>query len=89
MTEHKVQQSAKAPPWPGRYIKQPPPMKGDDVRTWQMQMRKRGWTSVVVDGIYGPHSEEVCQAFQKEKKLQVDGIIGPKTWDATWTAPIT
>ncbi|MFG2088683.1 MULTISPECIES: peptidoglycan-binding protein [unclassified Spirillospora] len=88
MTEHETQ-TAKAPPWPGRNITQPPPMKGDDVRTWQMQMRKRGWTSIVVDSIYGPHSEKVCRAFQKEKKLQIDGIVGPKTWKATWTAPIT
>jgi peptidoglycan hydrolase-like protein with peptidoglycan-binding domain len=89
MADPHVQETAKAPPWPGRLLKQPPMMKGDDVRTWQKQMRKRRWTSVVVDGIYGPISEKACKAFQKEKRLQVDGIVGPKTWEATWKAPIT
>jgi peptidoglycan hydrolase-like protein with peptidoglycan-binding domain len=89
MADPRVQETAKAPPFPGRLLKQPPMMRGDDVRTWQKQMRKRGWTSLVVDGIYGPHSEKVCMAFQKEKRLQVDGIVGPKTWEATWKAPIT
>ncbi|GLW63613.1 hypothetical protein Arub01_18570 [Actinomadura rubrobrunea] len=78
----------KAPKWPGRYLTQPPIMRGDDVRTWQAQMRKRGWT-ITVDGAYGPQSERVCRAFQKEKGLVVDGIVGPKTWRAAWEAPIT
>jgi len=79
---------SKAPKWPGRYITQPPMMRGEDVRTWQAQMRKRGW-SIAVDGVYGPASERVCRAFQKEKGLVVDGIVGPKTWRAAWEAPIT
>jgi peptidoglycan hydrolase-like protein with peptidoglycan-binding domain len=76
------------PPFPGRLITQPPPMKGEDVKTWQNRMHQRGW-KIKVDSIYGPKSENVCRAFQAEKKLKVDGIVGPKTWDAAWTAPIT
>jgi peptidoglycan hydrolase-like protein with peptidoglycan-binding domain len=48
--------------------------------------RKRGW-KIAVDGTYGPPSEKVCRAFQEEKHLGVDGIVGPKTWAAAWTAP--
>lgn len=76
------------PPWPGRYLRYPPIMRGDDVRTWQARMRKRGW-NIDVDGAYGPRSREVCEAFQREKGLAVDGIVGPQTWAAAWTAPIT
>jgi len=76
------------PKWPGRYLTQPPMMYGNDVRTWQMRMVARGWR-LSADGWYGPESEKVCRAFQKEKGLAVDGVVGPKTWAAAWTAPIT
>ncbi|WP_165964235.1 peptidoglycan-binding protein [Actinomadura sp. KC216] len=80
--------SKNPPAWPGRYITQPPMMRGDDVMAWQRRMRMRGW-SIAADGVYGPDSEDVCRAFQKEKRLAVDGVVGPKTWAAAWTAPIT
>jgi len=78
----------KAPKFPGRLITQPPVMRGDDVLKWQTQMHKRGW-SIVADNTYEPESEKICRAFQKEKQLGVDGIVGPRTWAAAWTAPIT
>ena len=59
-----------------------------DVRTWQSKMRSRGW-SIDVDQIYGPGSERVCRSFQSEKRLTVDGKVGPQTWSMTWTAPIS
>jgi peptidoglycan hydrolase-like protein with peptidoglycan-binding domain len=77
-----------APPWPGRYLAYPPVMTGDDVAVWQAQMSARGWP-LDVDGAYGPVSEEVCVEFQAEKGLSADGIVGPDTWDAAWTAPVT
>ncbi|MBE1531356.1 peptidoglycan recognition protein family protein [Actinomadura algeriensis] len=80
--------SGSAPRWPGRYLTQPPMMSGSDVRTWQARMRERGWR-LDVDGVYGPRSEEVCRAFQREKGLPVDGIVGPVTWAAAWTASVT
>jgi hypothetical protein len=58
------------------------------VRVWQQKMKDRGW-SLGVDGCYGPESENVCRQFQAEKGLSVDGDVGPKTWEATWTAPVT
>jgi hypothetical protein len=77
-----------APPFGGRLITQPPVMHGDDVLRWQRQMHARGW-SIAVDGNYGPASEKVCRAFQAEKHLGVDGIVGERTWAAAWTAPVT
>ena len=59
-----------------------------DVRTWQQKMSDRGW-SLAVDGIYGNESEGKCRQFQAEKGLSVDGLVGPQTWGATWTAPVT
>lgn len=80
--------STKAPKWPGRYLTQPPVMHGDDVTLWQRQMHARGW-DVAVDGAYGPDCEEICRAFQTEKALDVDGVVGPTTWAAAWSAPVT
>jgi len=58
------------------------------VKPWQQQMKSRGWT-IGVDGIYGSQSAGVCRSFQQEKGLGVDGKVGPKTWSATWEAPVT
>jgi hypothetical protein len=58
------------------------------VKPWQQQMSKRGWT-IDVDGIYGSQSQAVAKQFQSEKGLSVDGRVGPQTWAATWTAPVT
>jgi peptidoglycan hydrolase-like protein with peptidoglycan-binding domain len=80
--------AGKAPPWPGRIITQPPVMRGNDVLAWQRQMRRRGWR-LEADRVYGPASEAVCRQFQAQKKLGIDGVVGPRTWAAAWTAPIT
>ena len=58
------------------------------LRVWQAQMRKRGWT-ISVDGLYGSQTASVTKAFQREKGLTVDGLIGVNTWNKAWTAPIT
>lgn len=71
------------PAWPGRYLRYPPIMRGEDVRTWQAQMKKLGY-EIEVDGAYGPASREVCLRFQRDKGLDVDGIVGPDTWNAAF-----
>lgn len=75
-----------APPWPGTYLRDF--TSGGGTRQWQQQMAARGWT-IGVDDQYGPQSANVCTQFQQEKGLQVDGVVGPQTWSASWTAPIT
>jgi hypothetical protein len=75
-----------APPYPGTLLRDF--TQGHGTATWQQQMKHRGW-SISVDDMYGPQSANVCTQFQREKGLQVDGVVGPETWNATWTAPIT
>ncbi len=60
----------------------------DDLRRWQQQMAGRGW-AITADGLYGDQTAGVARKFQGEKGLRVDGLIGPDTWAAAWTAPIT
>lgn len=67
-----------------------------ELRQWQQRMSDRGWP-ITVDGLYGykgdttprGNTAEITVAFQKEKDLLPDGLIGPATWSAAWTAPVT
>lgn len=34
------------------------------------------------DGVFGPITEECVKQFQRTHNLEVDGIVGPKTWAA-------
>lgn len=58
------------------------------LRAWQTRMRERGWT-LTSDGLYGDETAAVATAFQREKGLHVDALIGAATWSAAWTAPVT
>lgn len=60
----------------------------DGLATWQGRMAERGW-SITVDGLWGDQTEGVARAFQTEKRLDVDGLVGPQTWRAAWSAPVT
>jgi murein L,D-transpeptidase YcbB/YkuD len=58
--------------------------KGDQqhpVKTLQYLLRARGHV-VTVDGIFGPKTDAAVRAFQQQKGLAVDGIVGPNTWSA-------
>lgn len=59
-----------------------------DLKRWQQRMHDRGWT-VTVDGLYGPNTRQNALEFQREKGLTADGLIGPQTWAAAWTSPVT
>lgn len=77
------------PAWPGEYLRLTTSMLHDNnVYVWQQKMHDRGWP-ISVDGWFGPQSANICRQFQAEKGLTVDGIVGPKTWDATWTSLVT
>jgi hypothetical protein len=56
------------------------------VRMFQAKMDARGWRRMRVDGDFGAVTEDLVRQFQREKKLKVDGVVGPKTWKAIFTA---
>ncbi|KDA05567.1 hypothetical protein DC31_13960 [Microbacterium sp. CH12i] len=58
------------------------------LRVWQQKMADRGW-HIDPDGLYGSETDSIARQFQAEKGLTVDGLIGPSTWDAAWTAEVT
>lgn len=62
-----------------RYIKDNL-MKGKDVEECQEQLVKKGYNPGVVDGIFGLKTEDAVIAFQTANDLDVDGVVGQKTW---------
>lgn len=62
---------------------QKPFMAGNDIREWQKQVNF--WAiAIEIDGVYGPESEKACRTLQGKWGLEVDGIVGPKTWERTF-----
>jgi peptidoglycan hydrolase-like protein with peptidoglycan-binding domain len=67
--------SANISPWP--VVQQG--AEGHPVRTLQHLLKEHG-QNVVVDGIFGPHTEAAVRAVQSSSGIAVDGIVGPQTW---------
>lgn len=56
--------------------------RGSEVRTIQEKLKRWGYYSGSVDGIYGSQTVTAVKKFQKKNGLQVDGIAGTKTLNA-------
>ncbi len=52
---------------------------GNDVKWVQYALNREGYNCGNVDGIFGNGTKSAVINFQKAKKLDVDGIVGPKT----------
>lgn len=57
---------------------------GLDVRTLQAALRALDLYKppAAIDGAFGPKTELAVKAFQQVNGLEVDGVVGPKTWTA-------
>lgn len=64
--------------WPPRTICNG--MSGCDTEVLQAVLRARGYDVNFVDGAFAHTLEEEVKRFQKDYGLDVDGIVGPKTW---------
>jgi len=57
-------------------------MRGADVMKIQSALKKTGFYTGAVDGIYGPVMRSAVYSFQKAFGLKPDGVIGARTYNA-------
>lgn len=62
-----------------------PGSRDDATRQVQQRLVDLGF-HLDVDGIFGSATSAIVRSFQQQKGLAVDGIVGPDTWNAMWTA---
>lgn len=56
--------------------------KGSEVKTLQSKLNEFMPYGLVEDGVFGDKTETAVKDFQFHKGLTIDGIVGPKTWEA-------
>ena len=58
--------------------------KGEQVKTLQRLLKALGYGvgSYGVDGSFGADTDAAVRKYQKARKLDVDGVVGAKTWAA-------
>lgn len=54
---------------------------GEEVKILQMKLNKIG-ANLLVDGQFGPRTEQAVRTFQTSKNLTPDGVVSPETWEA-------
>ena len=68
------------------------------LQLWARQLDQRGWsvgkgksylTRFGNDGRYGNEYRRLIKAFQADQGLKQDGLLGPVTWRAAFTNPVT
>lgn len=62
--------------------------KGDEVRRIQGKLRTLGAYKGPVDGVFGGGTEAAVKKFQQMERLDVDGVVGPRTWKAMFREEI-
>ena len=59
-----------------------PGATGNAVRRLQRALRRMPDLDLVVDGQFGPKTEDAVKQFQQGAGLVMDGVVGPLTWAA-------
>jgi len=87
---HPRRKGKKGPDFPGTDMDRKGFARKDDpnVRLFQARLAERGWR-IDVSGKFDKRTEVVIRAFQREKRLYVDGVVGKNTWRMIWEAGIT
>ncbi|MHA6526060.1 peptidoglycan-binding domain-containing protein [Tessaracoccus sp. G1721] len=73
-----------APVKPQVFVRYHPLFRGDQgyvVLALQELLSWRGFRTLA-DGDFGPQTDAVVRAFQSDRGLPVDGVVGPVTWAA-------
>ena len=80
----------KGPPFPGVDMERSTHGRkvDENVRLFQERLKERGW-KIEPTGKFNAATEQVIRAFQREKRLFIDGVVGKNTWRLIWEADIT
>jgi peptidoglycan hydrolase-like protein with peptidoglycan-binding domain len=54
--------------------------RGSAVRLAQRRLKDRSYNPGPIDGWFGPKTERAVKQYQRDRDLDADGIIGPRTW---------
>ena len=54
-------------------------LTASETKTVQTKLKRWGYYTGAVDGIYGPKTRAAVISFQRKNGLVADGIVGPKT----------
>lgn len=73
--------------WPKLIVTVKKGSKGEPVRAVQSQFQARNLSGdpslgLQIDGIFGSKTDATVRGFQGAADLDVDGIVGPNTWNA-------
>lgn len=69
------------PPFTRNLFLTDPPLRGEDVLLLQQRLLELGYTEVgAPDGVFGKMTQAALRRFQQTNGLEVDGVVGPKTW---------
>lgn len=60
--------------------------RGQSVRELQGHLNRLGFSAGIADGIFGAITDAAVRRFQASRRLVTDGIVGPATWAAIFTA---
>jgi peptidoglycan hydrolase-like protein with peptidoglycan-binding domain len=59
---------------------------GTGVTDWQRRINEINLThDVALDGVFNSSDASICGAIQADFGLSVDGVVGPQTWDASFS----
>jgi hypothetical protein len=56
--------------------------RGPNVTKLQKELKAAGCNPGSVDGVFGRHTLAAVKSYQRKHHLSVDGVVGPKTWNA-------
>ncbi|GAA3537124.1 hypothetical protein GCM10022419_016180 [Nonomuraea rosea] len=70
--------------YPGHFVRYGD--TGAEAKAVQQMLVKFGW-KITVDGDFGEATHHAVKTFQKNHKLESDGVVGPDTWKALAAGP--
>jgi len=62
--------------------------QGQLVKKLQQKLSELGYNVGPIDGVFGPRTESVVLKFQTDRGLDIDGVVGPQTWEELFKEPV-